>query len=486
MYTYKYDSIIGGLILLPLRPEISKEVRPVYFREMDILGFDKHFTYEKQDDFPYMWAEANFYFYRGRKIALTHGGTCYSAPVLEVLEGEGERLKCVDIRAMVEKNRDILNNIEIDTIKKVYSTYMKYCNKVDVFYVAFSGGKDSAVTLDIVQRALPHDAFKVVFGDTGMEFPDTYKAVDETQKWCRDNNIDFLRARSHMTPDESWRKFGPPASVLRWCCSVHKTAPQILLLREVTGKPNFTGMAFIGVRASESAARSKYEYLSRGEKHSGQYNYNVILDWNSAEVYSYIYKNGFELNEAYKKGNRQVGCLVCPGASEKNDYLAIACHKDEFEHLVSIIKQEYEPNFSSKEKLDDFIEKGGWKARKSGRDISLKVDYKQRDENGKVVLVVERPQTSWKMWIKTLGTLTKKGGDEYSIFFEGVNYDFFVTQTNEGYEVSFDERLESKAVRFVKYFKNVFRKAAACARCKECVANCHNGCISMDGGKLRF
>ena len=55
-------------------------------------------------------------------------------------------------------------------------------NRVDVFYVAFSGGKDSVVALDLVQRALPHNKFKVLFGDTGMEFPDTYEAVEETKK----------------------------------------------------------------------------------------------------------------------------------------------------------------------------------------------------------------------------------------------------------------------------------------------------------------
>lgn len=31
-----------------------------------------------------------------------------------------------------------------------------------MFYVAYSGGKDSIVMLDIVQRALPHDGFVVV------------------------------------------------------------------------------------------------------------------------------------------------------------------------------------------------------------------------------------------------------------------------------------------------------------------------------------
>ena len=67
----------------------------------------------------------------------------------------------------------------------------------------------------------------------------------------------------------------------------HKTAPQVIALRELTGKSNFTGMAFIGVRASESISRSEYDYVSLGEKHKGQYSCNPILEWNSAELYMY-------------------------------------------------------------------------------------------------------------------------------------------------------------------------------------------------------
>ena len=75
-------------------------------------------------------------------------------------------------------------------------TNVEYQKKADVFYVAFSGGKDSIVTLDIVQRALPHNAFKVLFGDTGMEFPDTYKTVALTEEWCKNLCIEFIRAKS--------------------------------------------------------------------------------------------------------------------------------------------------------------------------------------------------------------------------------------------------------------------------------------------------
>ena len=107
------------------------------------------------------------------------------------------------------------------------------------FHVAFSGGKDSVVLLELVKKALPKSSFVVVFGDTGMEFPDTYNVIDRIEKQCHDEKIEFYRASSHLNPEDSWRLFGPPSRVLRWCCSVHKSAPQTLKLREVLSKNDF-------------------------------------------------------------------------------------------------------------------------------------------------------------------------------------------------------------------------------------------------------
>ena len=130
----------------------------------------------------------------------------------------------------------------------------------------------------MVQRALPHDDFIVLFGDTKMEFPDTYKVVELIRNECVTSGIQFYESKSNYSPIETWSKFGPPATVTRWCCSVHKTAPQIILLRQILNKSDFTGMAFVGVRADESIARSKYDDVSYGEKHKGQYSCNAILD----------------------------------------------------------------------------------------------------------------------------------------------------------------------------------------------------------------
>ncbi len=488
MYSYTWDTETGGLLLNSSPLHFSKEPRPVYYKELDILGFDRYWNYAKNDTYPYMWAEANNYFYRGRQVAKIKGGSLYTAPEIVILddpEPDGQPLRFVDIPAMVEKNRDLLEKLSAETIKKIYNTYVEYMDRVDVFYVAFSGGKDSVVTLDLVQRALPHNKFKVLFGDTGMEFPDTYKTVDTIETQCKKQGIAFIRAKSHYSPEESWKKFGPPATVTRWCCSVHKTAPQVIALRELTGKPNFTGMAFIGIRASESISRSQYDYVSLGEKHKGQYSCNPILEWNSAELYMYIYTENIYLNDAYKKGNRRAGCLVCPRAAERNEYMARAWYPEEFDSLVNTIKYMYRKSFSSESALNDFIANGGWKARKNGRDIDVQLNYSESSEKEYGIIKVNGAKTPWREWIKTIGVLLTDTSP-YQILFKNQQYIFEVIENDNNLEVRYDISLSKQNPLFVKLLKYVFRKSACCVGCRECEADCHNGCISMKNGELQI
>ena len=486
MYSYEWGSSTGGYVLTPTPLAFSKEPRPVYYKELNILGFYKHWKYDKNDCFPYMWAEANNYFYRGRLVAKVKGGSCYTAPEIVLIEDPEPNsfpLRFVDIPAMVEKNGNIIEQLAQDTIKKIYNTFVEYQKKVDVFYVAFSGGKDSVVTLDLVQRALPHNSFKVLFGDTGMEFPDTYKTVEEVKKVCAEGEIEFLTSRSQYEPDYTWSKFGPPATVHRWCCSVHKTSPQIIVLRDALGKPDFTGMAFIGVRASESLSRSEYDYVSLGEKHKGQYSCNPILEWNSAELYAYIYLRQLYLNEAYKKGNRRAGCLVCPRAAERNEYMARICYPAQFNALMDKVRDMYSHNFRTEDKLEEFIRNGGWKARKNGRDLPLKIDYKEKSDAHFFQITVDSPKTDWREWIKTIGVI-KNDSSPYIIDFRGSEYQFEVVETNDCLKVRYDIALAKKAPLFTKLLKNVFRKTACCIGCKECEADCHKGMIHMHDGKV--
>ena len=202
MYSYTFDSETGGIILNSTPTNFSKEPRPVYAAELDILGFDKYWAYNKQNDVPYMWAESNIYWYRGVQIAKTKGGDLYTAPELQPVRDEnglvpfgktaGNTLEPIDIESMCAINEDLLTVIEDSTVKKIVKEYEKFKNKLDIFHVAFSGGKDSAVLLDFVKKALPKGSFVVIFGDTGMEFPDTYEAVGETKKQCEKMTQDGL------------------------------------------------------------------------------------------------------------------------------------------------------------------------------------------------------------------------------------------------------------------------------------------------------
>lgn len=489
MYQYIWDTETGGLLLTTEISKFSKEPRPVYYKELDILGFDRYWNYPKDDSAPLMWAEANNYIYKGRTVARAKGGTLYAPPeivLVEEPEPNNGMLELVNLPAMIRKNADILETLTQETIQKVYNVYRDYQQKVDVFYVAFSGGKDSIVVLDIVQKALPHDEFMVLFGDTRMEFSDTYKTVEIIKSECEQKNIRFYESRSDYEPAESWRKFGPPSTVTRWCCSVHKTAPQIMLLRELLNKPDFSGMGFVGVRGDESAARSKYDFVTFEGKHKGQYSCNVVLDWSSAEIFLYIYMNNLVMNEAYKKGNRRVGCLICPRAAERNDYMNHHCYYNDAEVLVDAIRAAYEKTFPSSDRLEEFIRNGGWKARKNGRDVSMTIDYTERkDSSDNVEIRFSNPKTDWKEWIKTIGVLINDESP-YRVSFRGNVLTFRYEETEKANIVSIDNQIARENPEFVKLLKNVFRKATSCVACKECQADCPYGNLEFVNGQAKI
>ncbi|MEG1300781.1 MAG: phosphoadenosine phosphosulfate reductase family protein [Erysipelotrichaceae bacterium] len=488
MYSYSWDIETGGFILNSIHSAFSKEPRPVYYKELDILGFDNYWLYDKDDTFPYLWAETSNYYYRGKLVAKIKGGSIYTAPQIQIIESPedpGVKLQPVDINKMVEKNKDILDSLLQDSIKRVYNTYIKYKGKVDVFYVAFSGGKDSMVVFDIVQRALPHNVMKVVFGDTGMEFCDTYKTVDKVREICENKNIDFIKAESHLDVKESWKVFGPPAQRLRWCCSVHKTTPQILALRKALNKRDFTGMAFIGIRADESLARSNYEYVSSGKKHKGQFNCNPILEWNSAEIYLYIYSRHLYINEAYKKGNSRAGCLVCPNSSGRSEYIKRVNYKEEFDEYIDIIKKTSNRQFETEKEELEFIDKSGWQIRNNGRDLKLnRTNYEEINKN--TIKIIYRENEDWKEWIKTIGNFQFLDKNKCEIYFRNKVYTFSVKLIDEFQIFELLSMIETRDdIKLLSLFKSVLKKSSNCVYCKECEANCSYGCISMSN-KLRI
>lgn len=488
MYSYDWDEETGGLLLNSAQQKMSKEPRPVYYKELDILGFDKYWNYAKDDSAPYMWAEANNYWYHGRKVASVKGGTLYTAPELVLLEEpepDGKPLIPVNIPLMVAKNHTILEALVQDTIKKVFNIYISYRKKVDIFYVAFSGGKDSVVALDIVQRALPHNEFKVVFGNTDMEFPTTTELVQKLSRKCSDEGIEFLEAASNMTSKESWNIFGPPARKVRWCCTVHKTAPVINMLSDKFANGKLRCVMITGVRGDESVSRSEYDEMSMGKKMAGQYSFHPILEWSSAEIYLYIYSQGLLLNDAYKYGFNRVGCIMCPNSSEKHEYIKRQCFPELVDEYCERITQNSAKDLSG-DNAKIFLETGGWKSRLSGRELKLSEEdrFQLNETSAYLKFSVNKLNPVWKTWYKTMGIIEENSG-EIMLEYNGVWRKCRESEDKNGGLIEIENLGNSKnSIEFIFLFKSVLAKSQYCIFCKTCVAECPHRNISMSDGKI--
>ena len=183
--------------------------------------------------------------------------------------------------------------------------------------------------------------------------------------------------------------------------------------------------------------------------------------------------------------NDWFGCLICPRAAERNDYMNYHCYSEQAEPLVASIKNAYRKTFTKEEQLTQFIEAGGWKARKNGRDIDISLNYSEkRNRDNSIHIFVENPKTDWKQWIKTIGVLVNEKS-HFLINYRGNFIKFEVNEINNVLVVYVTASVCKDNAEFVKLLKNVFRKAACCVGCKECQADCPYGNLTFTNGSVK-
>lgn len=488
MYNYEWDNETGGYILTTKVTGVTKEVRPVFAEELKLLALDKNHGWIFQNDLrPLMWAEGRRYFYRGELVAETVGGGLYSLPTLKNVV-DGITIEPIDIGKMVAKNSGLMNGLVQTTLKKIYDIFMNHRNKIDMAYIAFSGGKDSVVMLDLVQRALPHDLISVVFGDTTMELSDTYKIIAESKK--RWTDLNWYTAKTEFSALESWKFAGPPARTLRWCCGVHKSAPSILEIKSILARKKscslqdikqFKVLAFLGVRAEESEIRSTYDMVSDGNKHAVQINCNPILEWSTCELFDYLFARQLPLNNMYRYGSHRVGCLLCPMASTWYECIVNHQYADEVKPYLDIIRGSLRKDYGNDAGWEQYLQEGGWKQRSSGKMLVFsenKIVNLSSDDEQK--FIIKDANYHWKQWFVVLGDVIEIKQGEYEITHKDVTLRFRV-DTDKKYTVfTFKPLIKSKSsIRFMYLFKNVLNKIAYCKNCGECVAECPHGAIVM-------
>jgi len=162
------------------------------------------------------------------------------------------------------------------------------------YYVAFSGGKDSVVLLDIVKRS--GVKFDAHYNITGIDPPELYYFI-------RDN---FPEVQRHRTDTTIWKlivkKMMPPTRLVRYCCAE---------LKERGGKDR---RVVTGIRWAESNRRGKRSPVEECFKDKHKVYVHPIIDWSDEDVWEYIHKNNVKYCHLYDEGFKRLGCIGCPMA----------------------------------------------------------------------------------------------------------------------------------------------------------------------------
>ena len=227
----------------------------------------------------------------------------------------------------------------------------------DKIAVACSFGKDSMVVLDMALRCDPD--IKVIFENTGVEFPETIEFKDRIKEQWNLNLYETKPLKSFWACVDEYglptvRKKGGKGSNAPKCCKYLKEKPGEILQKKLGVDAILTG-----IQACESQNRFKLakrfenkntpytEKVYRGEvvefcgqrwftRNTATWMYHPIMFWSVDDVWKHTYFTGLPVNQVYSKWKGlypRCGCLPCTAYSSWTDRLPIS-HPQVFKILM--------------------------------------------------------------------------------------------------------------------------------------------------------
>jgi phosphoadenosine phosphosulfate reductase len=170
-----------------------------------------------------------------------------------------------------------------------------YSNPSQPFYVGYSGGVDSEVTLHLVKRSsVPYDAH---YNVSPIDPPQVRWFIKEWHPeviWDYHARGFFKHVLSQGLP------MRPPVGH-RWCCKLIKEAGGVGRVK------------VLGMRRDESNTRRNYKCFDE-KLHQGKDTFWLlpILNWTRNDVWQYISEHNLPFSALYRNGFKRIGCVLCP------------------------------------------------------------------------------------------------------------------------------------------------------------------------------
>jgi phosphoadenosine phosphosulfate reductase len=394
-------------------------------------------------------------------------------------------------KAFITANRNRLSYLRDEAFEFVQHAAANY--KEENIVISFSGGKDSTVTADVVTKALSNPSLVHIFGNTTLEFPTTIEYANR----YRDSHplaIFQIAKNDEQVFYDVCEDIGPPARMMRWCCSMFKTGPITRVINSMYRSQQI--LTFYGIRKSESVSRSKYNRIeddSESVKIQQQTVASPIFFWKDIDIWLYMLAEEIDFNMAYRLGYDRVGCWCCPNNNQRAQFLSRIYMPQESkkwrEFLVEFAKRIGKPD------PEVYVDSGKWKARQGGNGLASAGDVKIRftncttEDHAKIYRLVRAfddeligmfvpfrkiaPELGNKLLHETLVLDSRSNVPILSIQpFNQDGFDYAVKVRTMN--VADHEDLQ----RMVGY---QIRKFNACRKCLKCESICRQGAISIIG-----